>query len=45
MKTIEERIEELRKKKMDYELKSAQYLMKANDIDEKITRLEIKSNG
>lgn len=38
-KTNEEKIEKFKQQKMKYELLSAQYLMKANDIDEKITKL------
>jgi len=38
--TIEERIKKLEKRKLDYDLKSAQWLMKANDIDERISKLK-----
>jgi hypothetical protein len=39
-----EKIEALKQKKMDYELKSAQWLMKANDVDEKISHLQYLLN-
>jgi hypothetical protein len=45
MKNIEEQISELRNRKAEAELKSAQWLMKANDLDEKITRLETRQQN
>lgn len=39
---LEERITKLVKQKAVAELKSAQWLMKANDLDEKISELQVR---